>query len=45
MLVALFALPSLLSLEVIVFFVAASGAHGTVRPADRRDGINADLFV
>jgi hypothetical protein len=45
LLVALFALPAFLSLEVVVLFVSASRALRAIGPADRGYGVDADLLV
>src|SRR2546425_9680982 len=42
---ALFALPTLLCLEVVVIRLFASWTHGTIRPAKLGNGVNADLLV
>ena len=45
LLVAILALPPLLSLQVVVLFVTAGRAFRPVRPAEGGYGINADLLI
>ncbi len=45
LLVALLALPALLSLQVVVLFVAARGAFRAICPSEASYGVNADLLV
>src|SRR5207245_5414868 len=45
LLVALFALPPLLSFQVVVLFVAASRTFGAFWPAHLRHGVNTELLI